>query len=66
MSGEDCQRQLKTAIAEHLFREGKMEVGQVLLAEAGIPLPTDHIEKFSDMNRILEALERKEVEPALE
>ena len=66
MFGEHSLLQLRTAIVEHLFREGKMEVGQALLHEAGISLPLEHIEKFADVNRILEALGRKEVEPALE
>ncbi|KAL5470693.1 hypothetical protein EMCRGX_G028698 [Ephydatia muelleri] len=66
MFGEHSLAQLKTAIAEHLFREGKMEVGQALLQEASISLPLEHVEKFADVNRILEALGRKEVEPALE
>ena len=66
MFGEQCSGQLKMAIAQHLFREGKMEVGQALLQEAGISLPLEDIGKFSDMNRILDALSRKEVEPALE
>ena len=29
--GEDCVRQLNTVICEHLFRQGKLDIGEIVM-----------------------------------
>lgn len=68
-SSPDQQRMLNEVILQHFYRAGQLEIGESLAAEAG--LADEHGKKagkepFMEMNRILEALGNRDLEPALE
>jgi len=65
----DQQRMLNEVILQHFYRAGQLEIGESLAAEAGIAEEQGKKagkEPFMEMNRILEALNNKNLEPALE
>lgn len=64
-SGQPCL-ELNRVMCEHLFRQGKMEVGEALMQEAELKLDPSYLEQFTELNHVLEALRSRNVEPALE
>lgn len=65
----DQQRMLNEVILQHFYRAGQLEIGETLAAEAGIADEQGKKagkEPFMEMNRILEALSNRDLEPALE
>ncbi|CAI8047724.1 E3 ubiquitin-protein ligase RMND5A [Geodia barretti] len=64
-SGQPCL-ELNRVICEHLFRQGKMEVGETLMKEAELELDQSYLGQFTELNLVLEALRSRNVEPALE
>ena len=56
---------LNHAICDHLFRQGRLDIAKMLMSEAELEIPTEHIAKFTDMHLILEALKAHRVEPAM-
>lgn len=65
-SGEEASKQLNSVICEHLFRQGKLEVGERVMKDSGLSMEPCYVEQFSELNQVLDALRRKDVEPALE
>lgn len=64
-AGEKSNK-LNTVICEHLFRQGKLAVGEALMQEAGLTIDPTYIEQFGDLNKVLNALRNKQADPALE
>ncbi|KAK9464845.1 CTLH/CRA C-terminal to lish motif domain-containing protein [Lipomyces arxii] len=60
------KRLLDRAIAMHLIREGEFEVADQLIKEANLDIPNELELEFMNMYRILHALERKDLGPAVE
>ncbi|KAK9449312.1 CTLH/CRA C-terminal to lish motif domain-containing protein [Limtongia smithiae] len=56
---------LDRAIAMHLIREGEFEVADTLIAEAGLAIPASLEREFVELYRILAALERRDLAPAI-
>ncbi|PAA57769.1 hypothetical protein BOX15_Mlig026931g2 [Macrostomum lignano] len=57
---------LNTAICEHLIREGSMEVAQELIREAGLAYEESHLPAYAELNHVVEALAKRQLEPALQ
>ena len=57
---------LNQAVCDHLFRQGRLDIAKTLIDEAGLEISAEHIEKFADIHRILEALKQQDVRPAME
>ncbi|EFC43047.1 predicted protein [Naegleria gruberi] len=53
-------------IAEHFFREGNTDVGELFEKEAGVTVSNDFKEQFRELNAISQSLKRKEISRALE
>jgi len=54
-------------IAEHLFRQGKFEIGDAFVKEANVKINSKIKEQFAEMYKILDKLEKsKDLHPAIE
>jgi len=81
VSAETHSPQVEAAICEHLFRQGRMDIGEMIMQvwasypyytqftsspkESGISVDPAYIEQFTDLNQVLDALRNKDLEPAL-
>ena len=65
-SGESKSSLLTEVILQHLYREGKLEIGETLSKESGIVQYQDIRGPFIELNNILEALKARELGPVLE
>lgn len=63
---EQQQRMLNEVILQHFYRQGQLEISDVLAEEAGLT-PDVRLSKepFQELNSILEALKARNLEPAL-
>lgn len=57
---------LTDVILQHLYREGKLEIGETLSRESGITQYHDVRGPFIELNNILEALKARDLNPVLE
>ncbi|WAR21795.1 RMD5A-like protein [Mya arenaria] len=62
---EDCRELLNEIVCEHFLRQGKLDIAETLNEEAGLNLDPTQMEPFLEIHRILEALKRKNLQPAL-
>lgn len=62
--GPEKKAALNQVIAEHLLRQGLLDIAEELAREAG--LESAHKEPFAELNRVLDALKRRDLGPALE
>ncbi|KAF5842388.1 CTLH/CRA C-terminal to lish motif domain-containing protein [Dunaliella salina] len=60
------QATLNKVIAEHFFREGRFEVGDVFAQEARIPDVHELKAPYIEMHKILEQIRARNLEPALQ
>merc|ERR1719370_45799 len=65
-SGQSKSSLLTEVILQHLYREGKLEIGETLSRESGITQSQDIRGPFIELNNILEALKARELGPVLE
>ncbi|XP_065882937.1 E3 ubiquitin-protein transferase RMND5B-like [Dysidea avara] len=63
--GKDRMQHLYTALCNHLLLQGSMDIARCLIQEAGLQVNEAHLEKFHEMNIVLDALHRKSVDEAL-
>eukprot|EP00898_Chlorokybus_atmophyticus_P007707 jgi/Chlat1/7938/Chrsp68S07376 len=56
---------LNEAIAQHLFREGRFQLGHEFVEEAGVKLPPDYTAPYLAMYNILAHIQRRDLAPAL-
>ncbi|XP_064382046.1 E3 ubiquitin-protein ligase RMND5A-like isoform X2 [Halichondria panicea] len=66
LSDESHSRELDAAICEHLFRQGRLDIGEMIIEDSGISVDPVYMEQFAGLNRVLEALRDRNMEPALE
>lgn len=60
------QRMLNEVILQHFYRQGQLEISDVLADEAGLaPDVRQSKEPFQELNAILEALKARDLKPAL-
>ena len=57
---------LDQVIVEHFLRQGMLEIAETLLKESQVDITDNKKDPFSELNEILEALKKKNVQPALE
>ncbi|XP_053321611.1 E3 ubiquitin-protein transferase RMND5B isoform X2 [Spea bombifrons] len=60
------QQLLYSAIMEHLFQQGLPTVAEELSQESALNIDTSFKQPFLELNRILEALQKRDLRPALE
>ncbi|XP_063301270.1 E3 ubiquitin-protein transferase RMND5B [Pelobates fuscus] len=60
------QQLLHSAIMEHLYQQGHLAVAEELSQESALNIDTSFKQPFLEMNRILEALQARDLRPALE
>ncbi|XP_024433611.2 E3 ubiquitin-protein transferase RMND5B isoform X2 [Desmodus rotundus] len=65
-SQEKQQQTLQLAIVEHLYQQGMLSVAEELCQESTLNVDLDFKQPFLELNRILEALHRHDLGPALE
>ena len=65
-SGQSKSSLLTEVILQHLYREGKLEIGETLSRESGITQYQDISGPFIELNNILEALKARDLGPVLE
>ncbi|KAG8195678.1 hypothetical protein JTE90_003823 [Oedothorax gibbosus] len=58
-------RLLNQVISEHFLRQGMLDIAEDMIKETGIQLEEDKREPFSELNRILDALKKRDLGPAL-
>ena len=63
--GKDRMQHLYTALCNHLLLQGSMDIARCLIQEAGLQVNEAHLEKFNEMNIVLNALHHKSVDEAL-
>ncbi|XP_076806272.1 E3 ubiquitin-protein ligase RMND5A-like [Clavelina lepadiformis] len=63
---ETHHRHLNTAICEHFYRQGSLEVAESLAHEASLEINTNFRQPFIEMNEILQSLRKKCIDPALD
>ncbi|XP_059554126.1 E3 ubiquitin-protein transferase RMND5B isoform X2 [Myotis daubentonii] len=65
-SREKQQQILQMAIVEHLYQQGMLSVAEELCQESTLNVDLDFKQPFLELNRILEALHKHDLGPALE
>jgi len=65
-SGHEKSSLLTDVILQHLYREGKLEIGETLSKESGITQYHDIRGPFIELNNILEALKARDLGPVLD
>ena len=63
--GKERMQHLYTALCNHLLLQGWMDIARCLVEEAGLQVNESHLEKFHEMNIVLDALHHRRVEEAL-
>ncbi|KAM4677030.1 E3 ubiquitin-protein transferase RMND5B isoform 1-T11 [Discoglossus pictus] len=63
---KEKQQLLHSAIMEHLYQQGLLTVAEELSQESALSIDTSFKQPFLEMNRILEALQSRDLRPALE
>ncbi|CAG7834116.1 unnamed protein product [Allacma fusca] len=56
---------LTQVVCQHLYRQGMLDIGDALCQESDQELDSQHKEPFIELHRILDALKRHDLEPAL-
>lgn len=56
---------LNKTLAMHFIREGRFDLAQQFVQEAGLDVPPSLTEQFSEMYQILEAMKQRNLEPAI-
>ncbi|KAG1666178.1 hypothetical protein FOA52_012025 [Chlamydomonas sp. UWO 241] len=56
---------MNLVVAEHFFREGRFDVGDALVVEAGIPMADDLKQPYIAMHAVLREIKAKNLQPAL-
>jgi len=64
-SGPSKEHLLNEVILQHLYRQGQLDISESLAQESGIHEYKSQKEPFIEMNRILQALKMRDLEPAL-
>lgn len=64
--GSENEKLLNQVISEHFLRQGMLEIAEELIDETGLKMEKQKREPFSELNRILDALKRRDLEPALQ
>ncbi|KAH3789465.1 hypothetical protein DPMN_167646, partial [Dreissena polymorpha] len=62
---EECVELLNQIICEHFLRQGKLDIAEALNEEACLNVDSAEMEPFLELHRILEALKRRNLQPAL-
>ncbi|KAL4231136.1 E3 ubiquitin-protein transferase rmnd5a [Mactra antiquata] len=62
---EQAQELLNEIVCEHFLRQGKLEIAEALNKEANLNLDPMQMEPFLELHRILGALKRRTLQPAL-
>lgn len=57
---------LNQVVAEHLYHEGHFAIGDEFVAEAGVPNGTDLKQPYASMHTVLQALQARNLQPALD
>ncbi|KAK7572095.1 hypothetical protein V9T40_014567 [Parthenolecanium corni] len=65
-NGSDNERLLNQVICQHFYQQGMLDIAEHLAEEAGLTLEEEKTEPFSDINKILESLKKRDVTIALE
>ncbi|XP_076057536.1 required for meiotic nuclear division 5 protein souji isoform X2 [Oratosquilla oratoria] len=60
------QQLLNEVICQHFFRQGLLTIAEDLISETDLQLQKESREPFFELNRILDALKARKLEPALE
>ncbi|GFY73126.1 e3 ubiquitin-protein ligase RMND5A [Trichonephila inaurata madagascariensis] len=63
--GTENSKLLNQVISEHFLRQGMLDIAEELIKETGLQMELQKKEPFTELNRILDALKRKDLEPAL-
>jgi len=63
--GPDKEHLLNEVILQHLYRQGHLNISELLAQESGIHEYKSQKEPFLELNRILEALRNRDLKPAL-
>ncbi|XP_054719859.1 LOW QUALITY PROTEIN: E3 ubiquitin-protein ligase RMND5A-like [Uloborus diversus] len=63
--GNENVKLLNQVISEHFLRQGMLEIAEELIKETGLQMEQNKREPFSELNRILDALKKRDLEPAL-
>lgn len=64
-SGASKEHLLNEVILQHLYRQGQLGISETLAQESGIHEYKSQKEPFLELNKILEALKNKDLQPAL-
>lgn len=64
--GPEKTQLLNQVICEHFYRQGMLDIGEELVKEAALTIDEKKKEPFFELNRILDALKRRDLEPALQ
>ncbi|RWS28408.1 Protein RMD5-like protein [Leptotrombidium deliense] len=57
---------INQVIVEHFLRQGMLEIAEELIHESKLDIPPEKKNPFTELNSILDALKRKDLQPALE
>ncbi|KAI5706554.1 hypothetical protein M8J75_009310 [Diaphorina citri] len=65
-SGPGSENLLNQVICKHFYRQGMLEIADELAKEANLETDTSNKEPFTDLNKILDALKKRDLSPALQ
>jgi len=65
-SGPSKERLLSEVILQHFYRQGQLEIASTLAREAGVQEVPEQRQPFLEVNRILDSIKERNLEPALE
>jgi len=65
-SGPNKERLLSEVILQHFYRQGQLDISSTLAREAGVDAPIEQRQPFLEVNRILDAIRDRNIEPALD
>ncbi|XKL59316.1 hypothetical protein PGB90_000332 [Kerria lacca] len=65
-SGPENERLLNQVICQHFYQQGMLDIAEHLAEEAGLTLEEEKTEPFSEINKILDSLKKKDVSIALQ
>ncbi|KAG8033876.1 hypothetical protein G9C98_008357 [Cotesia typhae] len=65
-NGTEKTQLLNQVICQHFYRQGMLDIAEELAAETGIKTDDSKKEPFNELNKILDCLKQRNLEPALE
>ncbi|XP_008561091.1 E3 ubiquitin-protein ligase RMND5A isoform X1 [Microplitis mediator] len=65
-NGAEKTQLLNQVICQHFYRQGMLDIAEELASETGIKTDDSKKEPFTELNKILDCLKQRNLEPALE